>query len=114
MKILLSLFFVVFFATSTPAEQTEWNQVPEILKRIVAPEFPARNYVITDYGAVADGKTDCTEAIRQTIKACSDAGGGRVVVPIGEFFTGAIHLVSNVNLHLEKNSVLKFSTDPNA
>ena len=84
------------------------------MKRIVAPEFPAKDFKITDYGAVADGKTDSTEAIAKAIKACSDAGGGRVVVPAGEFFTGPIHLVSHVNLHVEKDAVLKFSTDPKA
>jgi len=115
MKTFLSLLFVGFFASSTPtSDQAEWNQVPAILKRIVAPKFPAHNFTITDYGAVAGGKTDCTEAIRQAIKACSEAGGGRVVVPAGEFLTGTIHLLSGVNLHVEKGAVLKFSTDPKA
>ena len=108
------LLWVATLAVATPGEQADWNPVPEIVKRIVAPEFPARDFVITELGAVADGKTDCTEAIRQAIKACSEAGGGRVIVPPGEFLTGAIHLLSGVNLHLEKNAVLKFSTDPNA
>lgn len=114
MKIILSLFLVAFFSTSIRADQPEWNQVPEILQRIVAPKFPARDFVITNFGAVADGKTDCTEAIANAISACAEKGGGRVVVPAGEFLTGAIHLQSNVNLHLETNAVLKFSTDPKA
>jgi polygalacturonase len=115
MKIFLSLLMVTFFASSTPsADQAEWNKVPEILKRIVAPEFPAKDFKITDYGAVADGKTDSTEAIKKAIEACGGAGGGRVVVPAGEFFTGPIHLVSKVNLHLDKDAVLKFNTDPKA
>ena len=102
-------------AAETSPVQTEWNQVPEILTRIVAPTFPARNFVITDFGAVADGKTDCTAAISNAISACAASGGGHVVVPAGEFLTGAIHLKSNVDLHLAAtNSVLKFSTDPNA
>jgi polygalacturonase len=99
-------------AVSSPA-QTEWAQVPEILKRIVPPTFPARNFVITDFGALADGKTDCTAAISNAISACAENGGGHVVIPAGEFLTGAIHLKSNVDLHLETNAVLKFSTDPN-
>src|ERR1017187_3766923 len=36
------------------AEAPEWQQVPEILSRIVAPKFPARDFVITKFGAVAD------------------------------------------------------------
>jgi hypothetical protein len=39
-------------------------------------------------------------AFSRAINACSLAGGGRVVVPEGNFLTGAIHLKSNVNLHL--------------
>ena len=34
------------------------------------------------------------------ISACAAGGGGRVVVPGGEFLTGPIHLKSNVDLHL--------------
>src|SRR5580698_7972186 len=97
------------------ADPPEWQQVPEILARIIPPEFPGRDFVITKYGAVADGQTDCTAAIAKAIEACAAAGGGHVVVPAGEFFTGPIHLKSNVDLHLaESNSVLKFSTDPKA
>ncbi|MGA2787911.1 MAG: glycoside hydrolase family 28 protein [Verrucomicrobiota bacterium] len=96
------------------AEQAEWSQVPEILARIKAPVFPARDFVITNYGAVADGKTDCTAAIGKAIDACAGAGGGNVVVPAGEFLTGAIHLKSGVNLHLDDGATLKFSTDPKA
>ena len=99
-------------AVSSPA-QTEWAQVPEILKRIVPPTFPAHDFVITNFGAVGDGKSDCTVAISNAISVCAENGGGHVVVPAGEFLTGAIYLKSNVDLHLgATNSVLKFSTDP--
>ena len=96
------------------AETPEWKQVPEILARIVPPKFPARDFVITQAGAVGDGITDCTTVIARAIEACAAAGGGRVVIPAGEFLTGPIHLRSGVNLHLETNAVLKFSTDPKA
>lgn len=43
-----------------------------------------------------------TEAIKQAVQACSKAGGGRVVIPAGEWVTGPIHLANNVNLHLKK------------
>jgi len=113
MKKIFPLFLVTLLATPLlRAEQAEWAQVPEILARIQAPVFPARDFVITNYGAVAGGKTDCTEAIGRTIDACVKKGGGRVVIPAGEFLTGAIHLQSGVNLHLETNAILKFSTDP--
>src|SRR5215210_221497 len=91
---------------------TGWGAVPAILARIRPPRCPARDFKITDYGAVAGGSTDNTEAIRKAIAACNGAGGGRVVVPRGTFLTGAIHLKSNVNLHLAEGATLKFSTDP--
>ena len=97
------------------AAAPEWAQMPEILARIVAPKFPARDFDIAKFGAVADGRTDSSKAIRNAIDACAQAGGGRVTVPAGEFLTGAIHLQGNVELHLAAtNSILKFSTDPNA
>jgi unsaturated rhamnogalacturonyl hydrolase len=34
------------------------------------------------------------------------------VVPAGEWLTGAIHLLSNVNLHVAEGATLRFSTDP--
>jgi polygalacturonase len=89
-----------------------WQQAEDILKRIVPPRFPNRDFDITEYGAVPDGASDCTEALKQAIAACSKAGGGRVVVPKGTFLTGAIHLKSGVNLHVVKDATIKFSTDP--
>ena len=93
------------------AGQPEWRQVPGILARIVPPQFPARDFVITNFVAFADGNTDCSMAIKQAIAACVEAGGGRVVIPAGEFLTGAVHLQSGVNLHLETNAVLQFKTN---
>ena len=99
---------------AVPDTQAEWAQAPKILKRIVPPRFPARDFVITNFGALPDGRTDCTAAIHDAIEACARAGGGRVIVPAGEFLTGAIHLLSGVNLHLETDAVLRFRTDPTA
>ncbi len=92
--------------------KTGWDKVPEILGKIKAPKFPDKIYNITKYGAVPDGKTPATEAIRKAIDECSSAGGGEVLVPEGTFLTGAIHLKNNVNLHVSEGAVLKFSTDP--
>jgi polygalacturonase len=88
-----------------------WAQVPEILKRIKPPAFPKRDFLITRFGAIADGVKDCTDAFRKAIATCNKAGGGRVVVPEGTFLTGAIHLMSNVNLHVVAGATIKFSTD---
>ena len=112
--IVTAALFCLTFTFSLRADQPDWKQVPPILDRIIAPTFPARDFVISNFGAVADGQTDCTTAISNAIDACVQAGGGRVVIPAGEFLTGAIRLKSNVNLHLDTNAVLKFSTDPKA
>ncbi|MGW8949524.1 glycoside hydrolase family 28 protein [Streptomyces sp. NPDC055709] len=85
-----------------------------ILAGIRTPRFPRRRTVITDYGAVGDGTTDCTRAIRDAIADCAGAGGGRVVVPAGDFLTGAVHLRDRIDLHLEAGATLRFSRDPAA
>lgn len=66
-------------------------------------------YTITDFGARPDGKTVNTDAIQTAINQCNAQGGGTVAVPPGEFVTGAIRLLSRVNLHLESGAVLKGS-----
>ncbi len=90
------------------------TEYPKILARIKPPTFRKRDFNILKYGAKAGGTFDNRKAINSAIDACSKAGGGRVVVPAGEFVTGAIRLKSNVNLHVSKGATLKFSTDPNA
>jgi polygalacturonase len=112
-KSLLSVSLMLLAAVVVRADAPEWAQVPQILARIVPPQFPAREFDVTKYGAAGDGQTDCTEAIAKAIADCAKSGGGHVVVPAGDFLTGAIHLQSGVDLHLAAtNSVLKFSTDP--
>ena len=89
---------------------TGWQSLPDILARIQAPQFPARDFAITAYGARTG--VDATAAIKAAIEACSAAGGGRVVIPAGEWLTGAIALKSNVNLHVSQGATLRFSTNP--
>lgn len=89
-----------------------WSTVPDILRRIRAPKFPARVFDIRTHGAVGDGKSDCSDAFRKAIAACSEAGGGRVVVPEGKFQTGPIHLRSNVELHVVRNGTIAFDRNP--
>jgi polygalacturonase len=87
-----------------------WSEVPSILARIKPPSFPARDFNILQFGAKAE--TDSSDAISKAIAACSAAGGGRVVIPAGQFLTGPIRLKSRVNLYLSEGAVLKFVTDP--
>ncbi|NOU98804.1 hypothetical protein GC097_02055 [Paenibacillus sp. LMG 31457] len=54
--------------------------------------------------------TDYTEVFKQAIAEANANGGGRVVVPARKepYYTGAIHLLSNVNLHVEEGATVKF------
>lgn len=91
-----------------------WQDYEKVLARIQPPSFPHRDFVIPDHGAFpgpgADPATN-TRAIAAAIQAAHAAGGGRVVVPPGLWRTGAIHLKSNVNLHIAKNATLLFVPD---
>ena len=70
------------------------------------------DFNVLDYGATGDGTTMDTEAIREAIEACSEAGGGRVVFPAGRYLTGSIHLDDNIDLHLSGGAELLYSGDP--
>lgn len=87
-----------------------WGDYEHVLAQIQPPVFPARDFLITDFGAKPGAPA--TAALAAAIQACHAAGGGRVVVPAGEWLTGAVHLKSNVNLHVAGGATLRFSTDP--
>jgi len=94
------------------APNDPWRDLPQILARITPPVFPARDFDITRFGAVGDNRHDNTDAFRDAIAACARAGGGRIVVPAGEFVTGAIELKSRVNLHVSASATIRFARDP--
>ncbi len=87
-----------------------WERAAAIRGAIREPQFPLRDFAITDFGAEVG--EDASQAIGAAIDKCHEAGGGRVVIPAGEFPCGPIHLRSGVDLHLEAGAVLSFSTDP--
>lgn len=81
------------------------------------PSFADRDFEVSAYGAVCDRDTQKAikanaKAFASAIKACSDAGGGRVVVPPGRWHTGPIHFRSNVNLYLAEGAEIVFDDDP--
>ncbi len=71
----------------------------------------AKDYVVTDFGAKSDTTVVSTDAVQQCIDRCSADGGGRVVVPVGDYVIGTIILRSNVHLHLELGATLYGSTE---
>ena len=115
LKNIFIIFFIHIYSSVSCTQQSYdefgWNQVPEILKKIVPPEFPNKDYNILDYGAIADGNTNCSDAFKKAIHDCHSNGGGRVVVPAGTYLTGAIHLRSNVNLNIKRDATILFSTN---
>lgn len=66
---------------------------------------------VRSFGAVADGKTKATEAVKKAIAAAAAAGGGTIVFSGGTYLTGPIHLKSNMTLLVDVGTVLKFSSD---
>ena len=88
-----------------------WAGIDGILGGIQPPAFPNRDFEISAYGAEGDNQTDCTAAFFKAIAACHASGGGRVVVPPGQYITGAITLKSNVNLHIAQGATIRFSRD---
>jgi Glycosyl hydrolases family 28 len=74
-------------------------------------EAGARVYSIRDYGAKGDGETVDTAALQAAIDACTNDGGGTVLVPAGTFVIGTAELKSNVTLHIAASGTLLGSAD---
>ena len=77
---------------------------------LIASVMRAADYSIVSYGARPDTTVLSTQALQRAIYACSQAGGGRVVVPTGSYKIGTIVLKSNVHLYLEHGATLYGST----
>jgi polygalacturonase len=73
------------------------------------PTIPARTFNLKDYGAVGDGKTLNTDAFKAAVAAVDKAGGGHLIIPAGDWFTGPVDLCSAIDLHLEVGATIFFS-----
>ncbi|HEY6455948.1 MAG TPA: hypothetical protein VIY90_11780 [Steroidobacteraceae bacterium] len=110
------------------------------LRHLTEAAFPAASFPATHYGArqcrviaqsnpyagalpsplsagaqrtAAPDSLDCRPAFLAAIAACSAAGGGRVVVPAGNWYcAGPIVLLSHVNFHLAARCTIYFSPQP--
>jgi len=77
-----------------------------IVEKIARTSFP-------DCEVAAYPGANARQTLQQAIDSCSLAGGGMVIVMPGEYnIEGSLFLKSDVNLHLEKGAVLKFSGQP--
>ncbi len=111
----MGLSFSCNNSNSSKINQTNeaWDWQKEILTQIKAPVFPGNQFMITDFGAIGDGITNCTQPIKDAIDKCASQGGGTVIIPKGVFLTGAIHFKSNINLYVDEGATLLFSKDYN-
>ena len=81
------------------------------LPAVKVTSFKKDSFNIMKFGAITDGIALNTKAINAAIEACHKKGGGVVVIPPGFWLTGPLVLKSNVNLHLQRNAMLQFSSD---
>ena len=126
-----------FAAAAKPKGAADpWRAAQAIMDRFAKPmDFRDEDFVITAYGAApcevkpatawisftesaavhtpVAGATDCYPAIAAAIAACHQAGGGRVVIPAGNWLcAGPIVLKSHVHVHLKAGAHVYFSNNP--
>ena len=113
LKAVFSLCMVTIVLPSLAQQtlETIYDGVEFDMPKVKEASFPDFDKSIKEYGAVGDGLTKNSEAFKAAIEAVNKAGGGKVVVPRGVWYTGPITLLSNVNLHLEDGALIIFSKD---
>ncbi len=119
----LLLIVLIISGGFTSAAQSQGRQVPTDIAPLNAPFemaeierpiFPDSTFDIRDYGArqmEGDNPVKNTAAIHRAIEAAHQDGGGRVLIPEGEWLSGPIHLMSNINLHIAEGATVYFSKD---
>ena len=86
-----------------------YTNLPCAVEHVQPVVIPDYTVTLTDFGAVGDGQTDCSEAFAAAIKHLKKQGGGHLIVPDGKWLTGPIKLISNFDLHLADNATILFS-----
>ncbi|MCH4100562.1 MAG: glycoside hydrolase family 28 protein [Prevotella sp.] len=88
-----------------------YQNLPVQMPAVTAPVIPVTRTSLSDFGGRGDGVTSNTKAFRAAILSLSQRGGGHLEVPDGIYLTGPISMMSNIDLHLEKNAIIVFSPD---
>lgn len=63
-------------------------------------------YNVRDFGAKGNGNTIDSPAINKAIQKAASKGGGRVMIPAGEYLCYSIKLESNIELHLSQGATI--------
>lgn len=109
-KIFMLLAVSLFALTSTVSTA----QIPFDMPEVAQPKIPAYEVAVTDFGAVGNGETLCTEAFSKAMKHLASKGGGRLIVPAGIWLTGPIQFESCTELHVDRGALVVFTTDYDA
>jgi polygalacturonase len=82
-------------------------------KSAQAPSAPVHSVKLNvrEMGAKGDGSTKDTLPLQQALDRCNLLGGGEVLVPAGDYLTGALFLRSNTTLRIEEGASLIGSPD---
>ncbi len=105
------LSFIFCFAASAKEKKTDLfpdgTPIPEWFRQTDAVDIAklGKQYRITDYGVLNDGKLYTRELQALIDKVAAD-GGGVIVVPEGTFMTGALFFKQGVHLHLLEGGTL--------
>ena len=117
-RLIIFLFIIGFVSFEVIAQKKNVPreiaplQAPFVMEELRRPSFPDRTFDIRNFGAVQTSDKEnlkSTKAIQQAIEAAKHSGGGKVLIPEGEWLTGPIHLMSNVNLHIVEGATVYFS-----
>ncbi|MDW7693187.1 glycosyl hydrolase family 28 protein [Flammeovirgaceae bacterium SG7u.111] len=84
-----------------------------LLFLLISPQLlSAKDFNVLDFGAKGDGTTKDTRAVQAAIDACTQNGGGTVIIPSGKTVViGTIYLKDYVTLHVENGGILLGSPD---
>lgn len=112
--VILAVFFVFKQTRRSAVKESGVNfetevKIPFDMPEIPEVSFPDRICDISNYGAVGDGQFMNTKNFAAAIADCAERGGGKVVVPKGNWLTGPIHFKNNINLQIDEDAKIIFS-----
>lgn len=81
------------------------NYISVLILLLTVINIQARDFNILDFGAKQESMNNA-KAIQAAIDSCTFSGGGRVLVPAGNYVTGTLILKDNVELHVSCGAVL--------